>query len=133
MHSMTDTGCEWLCRNLKDNNSLTHLDVSRLDCYPTHLEMRFKKVWYIQTASTDLSTEHLIPSLTHSHTHTHTHTHMHAYTVTNSPVTEAGILQTYSGPTLPWPVSVSAPTTLTTTVSLISVVLLWLTLDLPGE
>ena len=87
MHSMTDTGCEWLCRNLKDNNSLTHLNVSRLDCYPTHLEIRFEKVRYIRTASTDLSTEHLmylIPSLTHSLTHTHTHTHsrthMHAHT-----------------------------------------------------
>ena len=29
LHSMTDTGCEWLCSHLLENTSLTHLDVSR--------------------------------------------------------------------------------------------------------
>ena len=29
LHSMTDTGCEWLCSHLLENTSLTHLDLSR--------------------------------------------------------------------------------------------------------
>jgi hypothetical protein len=33
LHSMTDTGCEWLCRHLRENTSLTHLDVSRSAIY----------------------------------------------------------------------------------------------------
>ena len=27
-HAITDTGVEWICRHLRDNSSLTHLDIS---------------------------------------------------------------------------------------------------------